>query len=203
MTTPMPDDTPSAERTNKTTPWGAYVFFLIIGAFIGVYLIDNKIEPLEKRISTLETKAESYEKRLTAFEQQLTMTDARVASLALSSSKTDPDAYLDLGNPNTYEDLGSFWQVKGLVVRSDPQGCRIDGDVLYRLNVRRQNVDMSVELLSEDFKTLANGKSVLRDAIPGRYTSFSFVVLTDAKLSDVKRIHLRINESSGTTSAAY
>ena len=151
------------------------------------------VNALSERILALESRLASADK-LSARVDALERNAPVVPSLAASG-------FLTLGNPDTYDSLGPFWQVTRLALQSDPQGCRVTGQILYRLSVRRQNVDMSVDLLNDRFATVASGKGVLASAMPGRYTNFSVLVRTDAKLSELTTARITLDENSGTTGA--
>jgi hypothetical protein len=183
------DDTPVNSPKENTNLLIVCVIALVTGCVAGSYVAGRKVEPLAARISALNDQIKSL--------------SGELVTTKLAMPSLDAEGYLELGKPNIYQDLGPFWQVSELVLIADPQGCRVAGEILYRLSVRRQNVEMSVELIDAAFKTVARGTAVLSQALPGRYARFSVIIRTDAKLSDIGRVHLKLNENSGTSAALY
>lgn len=197
----IPNELPQGKQ--HTTPWTAYVVVLVIGFIAGSYLADGKTTLLATRVSAADERVKSIEERVKGIEERMVKLASDVGTAKEAVQSLDADGYLALGNPDTYQNLGPFWQIRKLQLMSDPQGCRVTGEILYRLSMRRQNVDLSLQLMDSSFKTVASGTSVLSAGISGRYTSFSVLVRTDAKLSDIATVHLTLNENSGTTAALY
>jgi len=192
--TTLPSEASSASskpRSAFSSSWAGFIVCLVIGFVAGVLIVDGKTA---KRVSAVEEQVKGFSGDVAAAK-----VDAALAKAAMSA-----DGYLALGTPNAYQDLGPFWQVHGLQLVSDPQGCRVSGEILYRLMVRRQNVDLSATLITSSNNTVtAVGASVLAVATPGKYERFSIPVRTGAKLSEIGQVYLRINEHSGTTGALY
>ena len=123
-----PSDTPT---TKHAPSWGGYIVCVVIGFVGGVLIVHGKTDPLAQRVSAVEQQIKGV-----ASGVETAKVDAALAKAAMEA-----DGYLALGTPNSYQDVGPFWQVHGLQLISDPQGCRVTGEILYRLMVRRQNVD--------------------------------------------------------------
>ena len=195
MTLPTePSNAPSRRSPISAASWGGFIVCLVIGFVAGVLIVDGKTGPLAKRVSAVEEQVRGFS----------TGVESAKLDAALAKAAMEADGYLALGTPNAYQDLGPFWQVHGLQLVSDPQGCRVTGEILYRLMVRRQNVDLSATLITSSSNTVtAVGASVLATATPGKYERFSILVRTDTKLSDVGQVYLKLNEHSGTTGALY
>jgi hypothetical protein len=187
----MTSSKPSAASSRS---WGGFILCLVIGFVAGVLVVNGKTDPLVKRVSAVEEQVKGFSSGV-----ETAKLDAALAKAAM-----DADGYLALGTPNSYQDLGPFWQVHGLQLIADPQGCRVTGEVLYRLMVRRQNIELSATLISASNNTAtALGTSVLSSATPGKYERFSVLVRTDTKLSDIGQVYLKLNEHSGTAGALY
>jgi hypothetical protein len=185
---------PDASATKRSPTWGGYIVCLVIGFVGGILIVHGKTNPLAQRVSAVEEQVKGFSSSV-----ETAKADAAVAKAAMEA-----DGYLALGTPNSYQDLGPFWQVHGLQLISDPQGCRVTGEILYRLMVRRQNVDLSATLISaSNNAATALGASVLPTATPGKYERFSIPVRTGVKLSEIGQVYLRINEHSGTAGALY
>ena len=181
-------------RQFSAASWGGFVVCLAIGFVAGVLVVDGKTSPLAKRVSAVEEQVRGFS----------TGVEAAKLDAALAKAAMGADGYLALGTPNAYQDLGPFWQVHGLQLVSDPQGCQVTGEILYRLMVRRQNIELSATLISSSNNTVtALGTSVLPTATPGKYERFSVLVRTDAKLSEIGQVYLKLNEHSGTAGALY
>jgi hypothetical protein len=190
----LPVEPSSASSKKRFASWGGFGLCLVIGFVAGVLIVQGKTAPLAKRVSAVEEQVKGFSSGV----------DAAKVDAALAKAAMDADGYLALGTPNSYQDLGPFWQVHGLQLISDPQGCRVTGEILYRLMVRRQNVELSATLISSSNNTVtAIGTSVLSTATPGKYERFSVPVRTDTKLSDIGQVYLRLNEHSGTAGALY
>jgi len=193
----VPSESPNASSKQSapfSTSWGGFVVCLVIGFVAGVLIVDGKTRPLAQRVSAVEEQVKGFSAGVET---------ARVDA-ALAKAAMEADGYLALGTPNAYQDLGPFWQVHGLQLVVDPQGCRVTGEILYRLMVRRQNVDLSATLITTSSNTVtAVGASVLAVATPGKYERFSIPVRTGAKLSDIGQVYLKLNEHSGTAGALY
>jgi len=102
-----------------------------------------------------------------------------------------------------YQNIGPFWQVTGLELGENPQGCVLRGRILGKLAIGRQNMHIKVELLSNRFNSRGSGSGVLQSLIPGHYSAFSIVIPTDSNLVDVELIRISIDQGTGTTSAVY
>jgi hypothetical protein len=195
--TTLPNEASSASskpRSAFSSSWAGFLVCLVIGFVAGVLIVDGRTRPLARRVLAVETQVKGF-----SADVEAAKVDAAFAKAAMYA-----DGYLALGTPNAYQDLGPFWQVHGLQLVSDPQGCRVSGEILYRLMVRRQNVDVSATLItSSDNTVTAVGASVLAAATPGKYERFSIPVRTGAKLSEIGQVYLKINEHSGTTGALY
>src|SRR5262249_32282546 len=149
---------PRASSKKGPASWGGFAACLVIGFVAGVLIVQGKTDPLAKRMSAVEEQVKGFSSGVEAAKL-----DAAVAKAAMGA-----DGYLALGTPNSYQDLGPFWQVHGLQLVTDPQGCRITGEILYRLMVRRQNVELSATLISSsNSSATAVGASVLSTATPG------------------------------------
>lgn len=158
------------------------VVFLAVGWVAGIQFAGKNTKALDDKISSVQRQV------------------LNVASAVLSN-RLDAENLLSLGNPDNYETLGPFWQGRGVQLVSDPQGCRVVGEILYRLSVRRQNINVSVELVGS--KTVAQGTAVLSQVTPGIYQPFSVVIRTDAKLSDISHVRVKLDENTGTTAPVY
>lgn len=192
MTLPVEPSSASSKRASVS--WGGFAACLVIGFVAGVLIVQGKTDPLAKRVSAVEEQVKGFSSGV----------EAAKLDAALAKAAMDADGYLALGTPNAYQDVGPFWQVHGLQLISDPQGCRVTGEILYRLMVRRQNVELSATLISSSSNTVtALGTSVLSAATPGKYERFSVLVRTDTKLSDIGQVYLKLNEHSGTAGALY
>ena len=188
------DTTTVTNSPISAASWGGFIACLAIGFVAGVLVVDGKTSPLAKRVSAVEEQVKNFSSGV----------DAAKLDAALAKAAMDADGYLALGTPNAYQDLGPFWQVHGLQLVADPQGCRVTGEILYRLMVRRQNIELSATLISSSNNTVtALGTSVLATATPGKYERFSVLVRTDAKLSEIGQVYLKLNEHSGTAGALY
>jgi len=184
----------AARLSSAFSSWPGFIVCLVIGFVAGVLIVDGKTKPLVKRMSAVEEQVKGFSNNV----------EAAKLDAALAKAAMDADGYLALGTPNAYQDLGPFWQVHGLQLVSDPQGCRVTGEILYRLMVRRQNVDLSATLISTSNNTVtALGTSVLATISPGKYERFSIPVRTGANLSDIGQVYLKLNEHSGTAGAVY
>ena len=196
MTT-LPGESPTAfTRPNAvaSVSWGGFIVCLAIGFVAGVLIVEARMSPLAKRMSAVEEQVKGFSAGV----------ESAKVDAALAKAAMEADGYLALGTPNAYQDLGPFWQVHGLQLVADPQGCRVTGEILYRLMVRRQNVDLSATLISSaDKGATAIGASVLATATPGKYERFSIPVRTGTKLSDIGQVYLKLNEHSGTAGALY
>jgi len=182
---------PSAFRSAS---WRGFILCLAIGFVAGVLIVEARMSPLARRMSAVEEQVKGFSAGV----------ESAKVDAALAKAAMEADGYLALGTPNAYQDLGPFWQVHGLQLVADPQGCRVTGEILYRLMVRRQNVDLSATLISSaDKGATAIGASVLATATPGKYERFSIPVRTGTKLSDIGQVYLKLNEHSGTAGALY
>jgi ribosomal protein L18 len=194
--TTLPGEASSASskpRSAFSSSWAGFIVCLVTGFVAGVLIVDGRTRPLANRVSAVEAQVKGF-----SADVEAAKVDAAVAKAAMYA-----DRYLALGTPNAYQDLGPFWQVHGLQLVSDPQGCRVSGEILYRLMVRRQNVDVSATLITSSNTATAVGASVLAVATPGKYERFSIPVRTGAKLSEIGQVYLRVNERSGTAGALY
>lgn len=181
-------------RAFRSASWRGFILCLAIGFVAGVLIVEARMAPLVKRMSAVEEQVKGVSSGV----------EAAKVDAALAKAAMEADGYLALGTPNAYQDLGLFWQVHGLQLVSDPQGCRVTGEILYRLMVRRQNVELSATLIStSENAATALGTSVLATATPGKYEKFSIPVRTGAKLSDIGQVYLKLNEHSGTAGALY
>jgi hypothetical protein len=186
---------PSDASTTMSSPsWRGYIVGLVIGLLGGILIVHGKTDPLARRVSAVEEQVKGFSSGV-----ETAKVDAALAKAAMEA-----DGYMALGTPNSYQDLGPFWQVHGLQLIADPQGCRVTGEILYRLMVRRQNVDVSATLISaSNNAATALGTSVLPTATPGKYERFSIPVRTGVKLSEIGQVYLRLNEHSGTAGPLY
>jgi hypothetical protein len=194
VTLPGEPSTAASKRSGASVSWAGFIVCLVIGFVAGVLIVEARMSPLTKRMSAVEEQVKGFSAGV----------ESAKVDAALAKAAMEADGYLGLGTPNAYQDLGPFWQVHGLQLIADPQGCRVTGEILYRLMVRRQNVDLSATLISSsDRGATAIGASVLATATPGKYERFSIPVRTGTKLSDIGQVYLKLNEHSGTAGALY
>jgi hypothetical protein len=148
------------------------------------------LSELQERVSTLEAENRKV---------QETLADLKELVNRISQDPTAPTRCVTI-SADTYQEVGKFWQVRGLRLASHPQGVELTGQVLYRLSVNRQNVRLSARLLGA---VQDSGDAVIQTIRPGRYSNFSVIIRTRADLRDVSLACLQIDESSGTTGGLY
>src|SRR4030095_12453997 len=159
---------------------GALLQIIVLAALIGCIGCQRSVPSA----STRREDVDQFNQKLAAMEQRLSNLQLVVDGLQSIDRKVDvlqgqldslqrpPSGWFRVDSPDTYESLGPYWQVTQLRIESGPVGCRVIGEILYRLSVVRRNVSMQVKLAGID----ASGSGLLMTAIPGRYAPFSITV---------------------------
>lgn len=172
----------------------ALLFALLVSA--GCNDDASLISLSRKEILELQSKVEALETANKCLAADLKKLSKELASLP-KQAPTEPLACLEIA-ADTYQEIGTLWQVTKLRVVSHPQGTELRGELLSRLMLNRNNMTVEAWFPGDSQRS----RGVARSIRGGGYSDFSVVIRTKADLRDTSTVCIALDENTGTTSAA-